>query len=161
MKKWWTQVSSTVTIRDRKFFPSASKRANNSEEVDLHDCGARRNTSRTHRWTSKTQNDVPNTSFADWKTERHLSSCYASILTNDGITLQHFRTNICDRTAWASCDVPVSEAATLFARRPTVLQSTATLHKRCYWWMFITDSFSATSYSVTECCLYHTSWPTP
>jgi len=99
--KWWTRVSSALTIRDRKVFPSASKRAN-SEEIDLHDYDAPRNTSRTHRWTSKTQNDVPNTSFADWKTERHLSSCDASILTNDGtITLQYFRTNSCDTTAWA------------------------------------------------------------
>ena len=43
-----------------------------------------------------------NTSFADWKTERQLSSCDASILTNDGIvTLQHCGSNGCDRTASA------------------------------------------------------------
>jgi hypothetical protein len=33
--KLWTQVSFTVTIRDTKASPSASKRANNTEEVAL------------------------------------------------------------------------------------------------------------------------------
>ena len=38
----------------------------------------------------------------DWKSECQLLSCDAMIIVNIGIsTLQHFRTNSCDRMAWA------------------------------------------------------------
>ena len=43
---------------------------------------------------------MTNTSFADSNTESQLSGCEVSMLVNDSIsTLQHFRTNGCDKTA--------------------------------------------------------------
>ena len=100
-----TQVSFAVTILDRKISPLASKCVNNSEKIALFsvlgsDCEAPRNPSRARLRIPKIPDDVPNTSFADRKNERQLSSCDSSISKNDGIsTLQHFKTNSCDRTA--------------------------------------------------------------
>jgi hypothetical protein len=66
----------------------------------VSDCEAPTIPSRAHLRISKISYNVTNTSFADWKTERQLSGCDASILAYDGvITLQHCRTNGWDRTA--------------------------------------------------------------
>ena len=68
----------------------------------VFDCETPRNPSCAHLRISKISNDVTKTSFADQTTECLLLGCDASILANYGInTLKHFRTNSCDRTAWA------------------------------------------------------------
>jgi hypothetical protein len=68
----------------------------------VFDCETPRNPSYAHLRIFKISNDVTNTSFADHTTECLLLGCDASILAKDGITtLQHFRTNSCDRTVWA------------------------------------------------------------
>ena len=59
-----TQISFAVTIWDRKISPSASKRANNSEERALIsvldcDCEAPRNLSRARLRTPKIPDEVP------------------------------------------------------------------------------------------------------
>lgn len=66
----------------------------------VFECKAPRDPCRAHLPGSKIWNDVTIISFADWKTECHLSSCDASIHANDRIsTLRHFRTNSLKRTA--------------------------------------------------------------
>jgi hypothetical protein len=68
----------------------------------MFDCDAPRNPPRTHLRIFNISNGVTNSSFADWKTQCHLSCCDASILANDGIsTLQQLRTNSCDTTPCA------------------------------------------------------------
>jgi len=106
--KLWSRLSSAVTVWDRKVSPSASKLANNSEEIALLSVlcstgrlwAANRN---AHLGISKILNDVTNTSFADWKTECRLLGGDALNLANDGFSmLQHFRANGCDRMVWVS-----------------------------------------------------------
>lgn len=103
----WPRFHLLLTIWDRKISPSASKWANNSEEIALLsvlgcDSEAPRNLSPARLRIPKIPDEMPSISFVDRRTERQLSSCDASIPTKDGIsTLQHIKTNICDRTAWA------------------------------------------------------------
>jgi len=104
--KCWTQLSSALTVWDRKVSPSASKPANNSEEMAFLSimCSTVRLRAAhliAYLGISKILNVVTNSFFADWKTECQLLSCDALNLENDGFSmLQHFRANSCDRMAW-------------------------------------------------------------
>ena len=127
--KQWTKVSSAVTIQD-KVCPSASKCANNTEKMALLSvlCCTVRNPFCTHLGISSILNDVTNASLPDWKTQCQFLGCGASILMNNGISmLQHFRTDSCDKMAWARCKVLLFsylKAVTLLTQWPVVLQST-------------------------------------
>jgi len=107
-----------------------------------------RNPSRALRRISKISKDVAaETSLADQKTQHKLSDCDVSTLANDGISpLQHFRTNRCDRTAWATqiTELWVSRFGSRHTFLPAVIgasvDSSTSVNMAKSLWIFLTGS---------------------
>ena len=84
--KWWTQVSPGVKIRTRRFLLQLQNVPTTRKKLFFFDfmfeCEAPRNPYQARLPISRDFESC-NTSFADWKNERQLSSCEALIFSND------------------------------------------------------------------------------